>query len=223
MKRITSNQFKQLTDSCPSWALHLNEPIQVSGYCRLFESPITHLSPLLHFTGRNESGKCAEFMMCENLSVAEGNFAGEVDFSYSGIFSIGQLTIKKAGKSGNAADFTSCNNLRIATGIYPGAVIFKGSGLQRIENLIINKPNADGLAVDFYFCKQLRHAEGCFPGHVDFTESGIQRIGDLRMTSADFSHCEELTDASSPSRWLDDIRVTLDHETRIRLEAIRRL
>ena len=60
----------------------------------MFKSPISHLSPYLHFTGRDENGKCANFVMCENLSVAEGVFGGEVDFSYSSIAKIGNLIIK---------------------------------------------------------------------------------------------------------------------------------
>ena len=201
----------------------LSEPIQVSGYCCMFESPISHLSPYLHFTGKDEFGKCANFVNCENLSVAEGAFGGEVDFSYSSITKIGNLTIKKAGKSGNAADFTSCNKLRVATGKFPGAVTFKGSRIQRVENLIIQSPNKLGLAAEFYFCKYLRHAEGYYPGHVCYSESGIQRIGDLNAISANFSSCEELCDASSPARWLDSLSVTMDQDTRFRLEAIRNL
>jgi len=189
----------------------------------MFESPITHLSPYLHFTGKDEHGKCADFTLCQNLNVAEGIFGGEVNFSYSSIAKIGNLTIKKAGKSGNAADFTSCNRLRVATGNFPGAVTFRGSGIRRVENLHIQAPNKAGLAAEFYFCKHLRHAEGSYPGHVCYHESGIQRIGELNARTADFSMCEKLCDASSPARWLDNLDVSLDLGTRLRLEAIRNL
>ena len=161
--------------------------------------------------------------MCENLSVAEGVFGGEVDFSYSSIAKIGNLIIKKSGKSGNSADFTSCYNLRVATGNYPGAVTFKGSRIQRIENLIIQSPNKVGLAAEFYFCKYLRHAEGYYPGNICFVESGLQRIGEFNASSADFNSCEELCDAASPARWLDNPNVILDQGTRSQLEAIRNL
>ncbi len=223
MKLLTSKKFRALIKKYPSWAATLQEPVIITDYCNMSGSPITHLSPLLHFVGLNERGECANFMACEYLTVAEGSFAGEVDFSYSFIRNIGDLTIKKAGKSGNAADFTSCEKLLVATGQFPGAVTFKGSGIQRVVNLNIHSPNQKGLAAEFYFCKHLRHAEGYYLGHVSFYESGIERIGILNASSACFVGCVELRDAANPAMWLDHPRADFDPETRSRLEAIRNL
>lgn len=223
MKYLTSKQFAALVENYPSWAATLTSPVQITDYCEMFQSSITHLSPHLHFVGLNEHGKCADFTACESLTVAEGVFSGSVTFAYSAVSKIGDLFIKKAEKSGNAVDFSSCNNLRVATGNYPGAAIFRGSGVKRIDELTIQKPSKEGLAAEFYYCKNLKHAEGDYPGHVCFTESGIERIGILNARSASFGGCEALRDAANPAQWLDNPNAAFDPETRKRLEVIRNL
>ena len=47
--------------------------------------PITHLSPHLLFTGKNENGISADFTHCHSLKKAEGVFAETVIFDRSGI------------------------------------------------------------------------------------------------------------------------------------------
>lgn len=223
MKFLTSTEFCDHVDKYPSWAATFTEPVQITDFCNMFNSPITHLSPHLHFVGLDEHGRCADFTLCESLTVAEGVFSGAVTFAYSAVSKIGDLFIKKAEKSGDAVDFSNCNNLRVATGNYPGAANFCGSGVKRIDELTIQKPNKDGLAADFYYCKYLEHAEGYYPGHVYFNASGIERIGILDARSANFAGCDELSDAANPAKWLDNPHAAFDPETRSRLEAIRNL
>ena len=182
MKQITARKFKAAVKLDPAWALTLTEPVEITGYCNMKFSGITHLSPLLHFAGRNAKEDAASFSCCKNLRVAEGTFNGFVNFSESSVEKIGNLEITESNKIGAAACFRSCNALNIAQGTFPGSVCFNESGITRIGELNITAPNEEGFAADFFRCKALEMAEGTFPGFVDFAMSGIKKVGKLAIT-----------------------------------------
>lgn len=182
MRRITAREFKQSIKRDPAWALTLTEPVEITGYCYMYGSKITHLSALLHFSGRNHLGNAATFEGCNYLKVAEGNFAGLVDFSRSGVEKIGRLEITAPNKYGGAACFWRCYALNIAEGTFPGAVWFDESVVRTIGELFITAPDQNGFAAGFFGCKWLEVAEGTFAGTVDFEQSGIKEIGKLTIT-----------------------------------------
>ncbi|MEI7910651.1 MAG: hypothetical protein WCK77_13525 [Verrucomicrobiota bacterium] len=182
MREITAREFKQSIKSDPAWAAKLTEPVEITDYCDMEGSKITHLPQLLHFTKRNHKGFAATFDGCNHLKVAEGKFAGWVDFSRSGVEKIGDLKISAPDKEGYAASFCECYALKTAEGCYPGYVDFSNSGIKRIGTLHITA-SEDGFAADFFGCKTLEMAEGTFPGHVDFEDSGIKLVGKLAITA----------------------------------------
>jgi len=182
MRKISAKEFKQSIKIDPAWAAGLTEPVEITDYCDMEGSKITHLSPLLHFSKRNHKGYAATFDGCNQLKVAEGRFAGWVDFSRSGVEKIGDLKISTPDKEGYAASFCECNALNTAEGTFPGYMDFSHSGIKRIGNLNITA-SEDGFAADFYGCKTLEIAEGTFPGHVDFENSGIKIVGKLVITA----------------------------------------
>jgi hypothetical protein len=151
MHQITAEQFQQDVELDPAWASKLTEPVEITEFCELIDSDITHLSPLLHFTGRNYWGDGASFWGCKSLKVAEGTFQGCVNFSESGIEKIGNLTITKPKNDGDAAYFFRCKSLKVAEGTFPGYVGFAESGIEKIGNLAITSPNNDGE----YLCRGL--------------------------------------------------------------------
>jgi hypothetical protein len=69
----------------PSVFEHWETPLEITGYVNCQNSPITHLSPHLTFSGKNEDGDTASFLNCPNLKVATGNYPGFVIFNNSGI------------------------------------------------------------------------------------------------------------------------------------------
>ncbi len=176
---ITSQEFARRVSRNPAWAGDLTKPVAVIDYCYLTDSPITHLSPLLHFVGDNGLGETAWFEDCKALGVANGTYHGHVAFASCGLARIDGLTITQANKNGTAASFYSCPSLAIAEGTYPGVVRFDFSGVERIGDLTIGMPNRQGLAASFFGCESLKVAEGIFTGHVDFSYSGIVRFGYL--------------------------------------------
>lgn len=105
MRQITSDEFKAAVAIDPAWATTLTEQTEVTGYCDMTGSKITHLSSLLSFTARNGKGNSADFSGCRNIKVAEGHFAGFVDFSESSIEKIGELTITRPNIMRCAAAF----------------------------------------------------------------------------------------------------------------------
>ncbi len=181
MKQIKPIQFKNAIRKNPAWATTLRDPVEIVGYCYLYKSPITHLSPLLHFSGRNKAGDVARFLDCANLKVAKGTFNGGVSFKRSGIKQIDtkNLIITKPNKAGWAAGFYGCKSLKVAEGKFLGWVCFSASSVERInsEKLNISQPDCEGYAASFVGCEHLRVAEGTFPGWVDFSESKIKKIG----------------------------------------------
>lgn len=199
MKTITAEQFKQFVDLDPAWASKLTESTEVIDFCDMKSSCITHLSPLLTFSGKkNRRGDVASFVSCQYLKIAEGTFVGMVSFANSGIERIGSLNITQPNKYGEAASFSRCRHLEIAEGNFPGSVDFTDSGIKTIGNLI-TQPNQSGIAAEFRLCKQLTAAEGIYNGHVDFSDSYIEEIGNLSVTqsnpfgeAASFGNCKGL-------------------------------
>ena len=153
---ITAKQFKHAVQLDAAWAAKLTEPVEVSGYCDLTDSGITHLSPLLTFSGRNERGETAKFSRCMDLRVAEGRFRGLADFMDSGIERIGDLSITRPNEYGEAADFDWCIALKVAEGRFPGSVWFNASGIETIGDLEIAAPNFDGMWASFLDCFSLK-------------------------------------------------------------------
>ena len=197
--RMTAEQFEAAVDGDPAWARKLTEPVEITEYCDMSGSEITHLSPLLHFSGNDEEENVASFAECMQLKVAEGVFDGFVDFIDSAIEKIGDLVVTKPNQNGEAADFTCCDQLQIAKGVYHGSVKFNCSGVREIEHMQIIRPNNDGLAASYCLCINLRIARGAYPGCVDFLDSGIETIGDLQISAADvygdaafFGDCKSL-------------------------------
>ena len=182
MRNLTAAEFKAAVSLDPAWAATITDPVEITDYCDMEGSKITHLSSLLHFSGRNHKGNAATFEGCNHLKVAEGKFAGFVDFSSSGVERIGRLEITAPNKNGGAACFWRCYALNIAEGTFPGGVWFDESGVRTIGELFITAPDQDGFAAGFFGCKSLGIAEGTFAGTVDFEQSGIKKIGKLTIT-----------------------------------------
>jgi hypothetical protein len=86
------------------------------------------------------------------LKVAEGTFAGFVNFSESSIQKIGDLRITAPDQEGFAAYFNKCLNLKIAEGTFPGLVNFDGAGIKKVGNLKITKANDQGYKANFIDC-----------------------------------------------------------------------
>ena len=183
--KMTAAQFENAVNRDPAWAHKLTEPVEITEYCDMSGSEITHLSPMLHFSGNDEEENAANFAECNQLKVAEGVFDGFVDFMESGIEKIGDLVVTKPNENGEAADFTCCYQLQIAGGTYHGSVKFNISGVREIDHLQIIRPNNDGLAASYCLCDKLRIARGVYPGCVDFLESGVETIADLQISDVD--------------------------------------
>jgi hypothetical protein len=106
MRTLTAEQFEKAVELDPAWASKLTEPYGVKGgeitdYINLTGSPITHLSPLLHFDASRTS-----LRNCKGLKIAEGNFGGPVDFEGSGIEETKGLVIKTKTPAGFYCDLS---------------------------------------------------------------------------------------------------------------------
>lgn len=191
---LSAEQFKQTIEQNPGWAKTISVPTSINGYCDLYFSKITHLSPLLHFAGANNEGDSANFMACTELKTATGKFDGFVHFGRSGIEKTVDLHIKP-NKNGWVAAFCHCRSLERAEGTFDGYVDYDHSGVTTSKNLTITNHNTDGRAATFRGCENLKTAEGTFHGTVDYKASHIERIENLRITTrgdksgADFSRC----------------------------------
>jgi hypothetical protein len=166
MKQITAREFKAAVKLDPAWATTLTEPMEITGYCNMDASAISHLSPLLHFRGRNAKGDAASFIYCKNLKMAEGTFNGFACFLESGVEKIGNLEITAPNKKGAAACFCRCNALIVAEGTFPGSVCFPESGITRVGELNINAPNKKGIKADFSGCDLRVPAEFLGPEYI---------------------------------------------------------
>ena len=178
---INSNEFRMAVEADPAWASMLIHPVEITDFCDMTGSFITHLSPLLHFTGRDEDGICARFWECKSLKVAEGTFHGMVYFCDSGVQKIGDLKITDTSAGGDAASFYQCADLKVAEGTFPGFIEFGGSGVEKIGNLVITRPNTRGEAASFACCFSLKVAEGTYPGTVDFRYAALERSEDFHI------------------------------------------
>ncbi len=69
----------------PSVFKHWETPLEIIEYVDCEASPITHLSPLLTFSGRDNVGDSACFLKCAQLENASGTFNGYVYFTHSNI------------------------------------------------------------------------------------------------------------------------------------------
>ena len=112
MRQITSAEFKQAVNIDPAWASTITEPIEITDYCDMKGSNISHLSPLLTFRGKDYYGNSADFYGCKNLKIATGNFKGYSSFSHSGIEKIENLKCEKH-KHRKSANFDDCKTLKI--------------------------------------------------------------------------------------------------------------
>ena len=139
MKQMTGKEFKDLIKKDPSWCKNLKEPLEITTYVDLKRSKITHLSPLLTFSGVDIQGYAADFAYCKNLEIATGTFHGFVQFSWSHIKEIKEIKVTKSeGMFRYAASFYGCKKLKVATGTYKGFVNFSESKITTIRNLEIN-------------------------------------------------------------------------------------
>jgi hypothetical protein len=158
--KITAKEFYAMVLENPSVFEHWETPLEITDAIHLANSPITHLSPQLTFTGKNTDGWSAWFENCKQLKTATGVFKNPPCFYTCHIEKIENLVIQNATKNGLAASFYGCYALKIATGNYPGFVDFKRSGIERIENLHIENPYSDGEYADLRHCKNLHSLAG---------------------------------------------------------------
>lgn len=158
MKRISSIQFQKNIKENPAWAATLTEPVQVTGGAGLNGSPITHLSPLLHFYPIKGQTRAAAFWNCPNLKVAQGTFHGWVQFAFSGIEEIDpeNLIIRNTGNT--AAIFYKCAALKVAQGNFPGHVKFKKSGIQKFGEITLQTRWPGRRRIDLTECDDLKSA-----------------------------------------------------------------
>ena len=71
MKTITAAEFQQSDELDPAWGSKLSELVEITNFSCLCNLPITHLSPILHFTGRNIPCNEALIQKCRPLEVSE--------------------------------------------------------------------------------------------------------------------------------------------------------
>lgn len=184
--KITGEQFIQNILKNPSWAKNLKNPVEVTTPIDLSGIKITHLSPLLTFSGRNADGYSASFTGAD-IDVACGTFHGAVLFDWAKIKEIKDLSIKEPSKNGVAARFHGCENLRCATGTFPGYVDFDNSGVKEMKDLVVTGVDNDGVSASFYECKYLDVATGQFNGAIHLSRSSIKKIEKLSIKNPDKS------------------------------------
>jgi len=151
MKKMTGEEFEELINKDPSWCLNLKENLEVTTYANLVYSKITHLSPLITFSGRDKFGWSADFERCKNLEVATGTFEGAVSFSDSNIQKIENIKVNAHSENGYSATFLLCN-LKVATGTFSGFVQFSDTGIETIKDLIIRDSDLDNEKARFFHC-----------------------------------------------------------------------
>jgi hypothetical protein len=156
--KVTAKQFLAMIAENPSVFEHWNTPLEITEYVDCKNSPISHLSTHLTFSGRDEDGDVATFKHCLHLKIATGTFNGGVWFCNSGIEKIENLQVTQPDNQGFSATFADCKNLQIATGNYVGTVIFSGSGVHSIQNLHIH--TSIGTYADFCKCPNLQTLKG---------------------------------------------------------------
>ena len=150
MIQIAGAEFTRLIIENPSWCKDLRKPLEVVTYVNLESSKITHLSPLITFSGINNLGWAADFHNCKHLKIATGTFYGPTDFNNSGVEKIENLTVTDSEIY--STNFSNCKNLKVATGTFEGFVNFAGSGIETIKDLIIKNQDSDGHKAYFTTC-----------------------------------------------------------------------
>ena len=150
MDKINAEEFLRLTKNNSSWAAELTKPLEVCGFLRADKSPITHLSPHLHFTGENSSNWSASFENCRLLTKAEGKFSGAVSFIQTGITEIGEIEVEMGKKEsrGLSCTFFNCKQLKEARGKYKGRVYFGAAGIRTIGELECKEADFSGCLVE---------------------------------------------------------------------------
>ncbi len=149
-----------MIEETPSVFEHWDTPLEITEYINCKDSPITHLSKYLTFSGLDTNGETAKFTECPHLKIAKGTFKGWVSFTGSGIEKIEELHILQPDHDGWAANFYACHKLEIATGTYPGFVNFTYSGIKKIENLHIQNPDTRKNYASFSKCLNLQTLKG---------------------------------------------------------------
>jgi hypothetical protein len=157
--KITAKEFYGMISENPSVFEHWETPLEITEHVDCRDSPITHLSPHLTFSGRSENGHAANFLRCP-IKIATGTFHGFVSFIKTKVEKIEKLKITGTDGFNCAVSFAYCANLKIATGTYPGRVSFANSGIQKIENLEIKKEGDGDYFAYFQNCKKLQTLEG---------------------------------------------------------------
>jgi hypothetical protein len=163
MRKITAKKFLAMVSENPSVFENWDTPLEITQYVEGNNSPITHLSKHLIFSGKNPNGDTADFRYCPNLQTATGTFHGFVWFAENGIQKIENLLITQPDNNQIATSFAKCLHLEIATGTYPGFVNFSGCGIHSIQNLNINTPEEEGIYAEFSNCHNLQTLEGWDP------------------------------------------------------------
>jgi hypothetical protein len=158
--KITAKEFLAMVKENPSIFEHWETPLEITEYVDCSSSIITHLSPHLTFSGKNENENTASFYDCKSLKNATGTFHGYVNFAMSRVEEIKALTITQPNTIGWAANFYGCERLQIATGTYPGCVGFGETNVYTIKNLEVQNPEKDGYFADFRNCPKLHNLEG---------------------------------------------------------------
>lgn len=175
MRSINAKQFKQFVNDDPAWASKLKGPVEIRTYANMDNSGITHLSPFLLFSGRDNEGNVASFRGCGKLEKAEGNFDGFVDFGVS----YEELEVNLEAEGGNQDSLKDIETNGNELDDKPEEIIdlphANSVGIKEIGDLNILRPNDKGYAVDFSGCIHLNTYSGKYPGHVDIGHNDLLR------------------------------------------------
>jgi hypothetical protein len=198
MKSITAKELKSLIEMDPSWARTLTEPIEITTYANLNNSKITHLSPYLHFSGKDKDGNAASFRGCTGLEVAEGVFDGFVDFGVD--YDELELNLETKGGNEDTIDVIDQTRPEAQTPKEKELKEYKRGpeedpeedpeeepediielpyacpvGLKKIGDFKVLRPNNKGEAVDFSGALKLTTYEGTYPGHITIGHNDLLR------------------------------------------------
>lgn len=150
-ERISAKEFMRRTQEDPSWAKNLSHPVIVYEYVDMSNSNIRYLSRWLRFSGKNMMGESANFSGTKELENGEGTYDGSVDFSKSGIKTIGRLKVlgrylfmtQSAQKESFSAYFYQCFNLKKLSGEFAYAVAAAESNISVIENFKVRNSDSE--------------------------------------------------------------------------------
>jgi hypothetical protein len=195
MRSISAKQFKEFVNDDPAWANKLKGPVEIRTYANMDNSGITHLSPFLLFSGRDNEGNVASFKGCSKLKKAEGNFDGFVDFgvNYDEI----ELNLEAQGGNQDNIDILDDNAQEPDNTEEPNEPQNTRSnqntpqneeredlidipyacpvGIKEIGDFKILRPNNKGDAVDFSGAIELKVYRGSYPGHINIGHNDLLR------------------------------------------------